>query len=120
MSSKQKDAKETRLKTVFNPKIPECGKLSYLVQDLKNIGYFGANDGAIRDQEIFYYAQNKSIKYQPFEIDLLKECAQYYVSAFYEFNDTITPPPYAPVETKEEIEERNNRMIEQTKARQRK
>ena len=127
MQSKEKNDNEKdsrkiqpRYKTTFNPKIPDAGKLSYLTKELKKIGYFGSSDSAIRDQEIYYYSKVNQVKFKPFEVEILKDCAQYYVDAFYEFNNNICPPPYSPQETQEEINARDEMMIAKRKARNKK
>lgn len=107
MNSFEQERKQPRSKTTINPKLPNYGQLHKLVLDLADIGYFGSDKNAISDQEIYYFATLRSIKYKPYELGLIKECAQTYVSAFHEYNDSLILAPYSPIETQEEQDARD-------------
>lgn len=74
------------------------------------IGFF-SGDHSISDREIYYYSQLRNIKYKPFELKILKECAQVYVSGFYRYNDTIEMAPYTPTLSKKELSDQDDALI---------
>lgn len=81
-----------------------------MINDLLEIGFF-SGESAISDREIFYYSQLKQIKYKPYEVQIIKECAQVYVSGFYQYNDSIEMSPYSPELTPEEQDAHDTQLM---------
>ena len=61
--------------------------------------------------------QTYQIRLQPWECDVIKDCSRAYVNSYRLCNNETKSRPYAPERTQEEIDEKDNRLIQARKNR---
>ena len=93
-------------------KFPEQNPLFYLVDDIKRLGLW-SGESSLNDQALFYYSQLYKIELDDFECDIIKQCSRAYVDSYRTNNNTTNPAPYAPVRTQEEVDAKDQRLLDQ-------
>lgn len=90
--------------------MPPENALFYLTVDIQKVGLW-SGESSLNDQSLFYYCQLHKVELDDFEIQMIKRCSVAYVNSYRKNNDTINPPPYAPLRTQEEIDAKDERLM---------